>query len=927
MQSKLTDGLFHYWGKADPSYPHKQKWHPLAYHSLDVAACCHVLLKRHPEWLKTLARLSGIAPAILADWLVFLLAIHDVGKFGEGFQSLRPDLQQELQGHVANVAYDVRHDTLGYALLMARLPDWLESPELAHRGGGLLRLWAASVTGHHGRPPKNQGLNALVSRHFPADPVLNDVAAFVSGVRSLLLPADWTPPPRADGALERYKQTSWLLAGLAVLADWLGSNTEWFKYRSADMSLVDYWQRIALPNAETAVIESGLAGSIPGVELTFARIFPHIETPTPLQIWANEVAIASEPQLFVLEELTGGGKTEAALTLAARLMAKGCGHGLYFALPTMATADAMFDRIQNKREGDFEEPWQRFFSSGDPSLVLAHSAAKTRQKLDTLLRRDAGYDSQREEASASQHSTTWLADSRKKALLADFGVGTIDQALLSVMPLRHQSLRLLGLATKVLVVDEVHACDAYMGELLARLLRFHAALGGSAILLSATLPHEHRARLLDAFADGAGYARPAPKEIAYPLATQLQSSGLTEIAVQARAAASRDVTVEALADESAVLMRLDTTIAHGGCAVWVRNTIADAVSAWQSWSVAHPDTPATLFHARFALCDRLSIGESIHKTFGPTSTTESRCGRLVIATQVVEQSLDVDFDDMVTDLAPIDLIIQRAGRLQRHKRDAQGNPANLEERGGARLGVLMPEPIKDAACDWFKRFLSKAAKVYPDHGKLWLTTHWLVKNGSFNLAAQSQDPLIAQARDMIESVYGVKGYEQTPAALQAITDAAEGAVMADQGIARSNLLSFSQGYDPTSTEWPTEDSYTDITTRLGEKTVRVRLAKIIVGKLTPWANTKSSIDWSLSELTVPRRLVAKEGSRHTALLALARKEMCDEGRYCLIVPLEYTGDTWKGWAMTAQDEDIRVIYSPVTGLSIEKGGANDESDL
>lgn len=911
------DAISRYWGKADQGYADEPKWHPLAYHCLDVAACGEVLLNHQPAWLENMERLSGIERATLSTWIVFLLAIHDIGKFGDGFQTL----PKNPFGLRAKVAYDVRHDTLGYAVLMDHLPAWLGCPELAQRGGNLLRLWVASVTGHHGRPPKNDaGLHAHVLRHLPVNTGLKDAEQFVADVRRLLLPATSIFPPGVDGSLECYKRVSWLVAGLAVVADWLGSNTRHFKYRPPNLALADYWHQVALPCAEVAVKDSGLVAANPARHVDFAKLFPRIATrPTPLQAWANAVSIAPGPQLFVLEELTGGGKTEAALTLAGRLMAAGRGRGVYFALPTMATADAMFDRIQIKTADTAEETWRRFFAVGEPTLVLAHSAAKTKQKLDAPERHDAGYDDRREDASASQYSSAWLADSRKKALLADFGVGTVDQALLAVMPLRHQSLRLLGLSTKVLVVDEVHACDCYMGELLSKLLRFHAALGGSVILLSATLPLEQRARLLTAFAEGARYPAREPKEAAYPLATHLHVSDLDEKPIEAREAASRKVIVDSLADDEAVFKRLHATVVRGGCAVWVRNTVADAVSAWRTWGADYPDYPITLFHARFALCDRLSIGTQINENFGPASTPETRRGKLVIATQVVEQSLDVDFDDMVSDLAPIDLIVQRAGRLQRHKRDIEGSRAESEERGGASLGVLMPEPIEEAGADWFKRLLSKAAKVYPDHGKLWLTAHWLVDHKAFDLSVQ--------ARDLIESVYGVYGYEQTPVALQDVTAAAQGACKADQGIARSNVLSFNQGYDPTGTEWPDEDSYTDITTRLGEKTVRLRLAKMSGDRLIPWATTGSNIDWPLSELTMARYLIAKESPRYAVLLEQARKNMIDQGRYSLIVPLEQFGDEWTGWAMNAQDEDVRVIYSKVAGLMVEKGEAIDESDL
>lgn len=917
MESSET--YFRYWGKADRKFDGEPKWHPLVYHCLDVAACGQALLRHQPAWLEKMAVLSGLDPDVLSQWLAFLLAIHDIGKFGDGFQALRPDLQGELQGQAAQVAYDVRHDTLGYALGMDSLPGWLGRDASDDLESDLLRPWLAAVAGHHGRPPKNLPTQAILKRQFrPA--VLADVRQFVEHSTQLLFPIGWCLPEPTPGGAERQQQASWLVAGFAVVSDWLGSNTRWFNYQHPEWSLEDYWQAVALPTAEQAVHDSGLLGLSPAKQSTFAGLFPHLSSAlTPLQTWADSVTIAPGPQLFILEELTGSGKTEAGLTLAARLMSAGQGRGLYFALPTMATADAMFDRLRKRHAGHDQETWQGFFSTGDASLVLAHSTAATKTKLDALRRRDAGYDHQHEELSASQHSTAWLADSRKKALLADFGVGTVDQALLGVLPLRHQSLRLLGLSTKILVVDEVHACDCYMGELLARLLRFHAGLGGSAILLSATLPIDQRARLLAAFADGAGYPTAKPDESAYPLATHLHSAGLDETPLQAREAVSRPVTIDSLADEVAVFQRLETTIHRGGCAVWVRNTVADAMAAWQTWNANHPDTPAILFHARFALGDRLEIAETIKRRFGPDSTAATREGRLIIATQVVEQSLDVDFDDMVTDLAPIDLVVQRAGRLQRHARDATGNLAPTEGRGGARLGVLMPEPTHDAAVDWFKGFLSKAARVYPDHGKLWLTARWLVEHGGFNLAAQ--------ARDLIESVYGDMGYDRTPAPLQTVTAAAEGACHADRGTARGNLLSFDQGYDPTGLHWPDEDEHADITTRLGEKTVRLRLAKIVEDELIAWATADPGIAWPLSELTVARRLVAGESPREAARIERARQSMPDEGRYCLIVPMEQSGAEWRGWAVNQQDEDIRLIYSPTAGLRIETGDAIDESDL
>jgi CRISPR-associated endonuclease/helicase Cas3 len=635
--------------------------------------------------------------------------------------------------------------------------------------------------------------------------------------------------------------------------------------------------------------------------------------PTSLQSWADSVPLAEGPQLFVMEELTGSGKTEAALTLAARLTAAGRGQGVYVALPTMATADAMFDRVRRN------DVWKKFFTGNNPQLALAHSADRLKLRLEEINRRDTNYYGRDEEPSASRNCTAWLSDSRKKALLADFGVGTIDQALLSVLPVRHQSLRLLGLSTKVLVVDEIHACDSYTGELLERLLQFHAALGGSAILLSATLPQSQRARYLKAFASGADFSNRKPESTAYPLATYLHASGLTEQPIKARPEVSRRVAVDTVHDEATVLQRLSDAIDRGGCAVWIRNTVMDALDAWRKWNTLHPDRPATLFHARFALADRLRIGEDVLKTFGPNSGPATRTGRLVIATQVVEQSLDVDFDDMVTDLAPIDLIVQRAGRLQRHIRDARGSrlqePNRHDERGGAKLAVFMPSLEGEMKGTWLSQLLPRAARVYPDHGQLWLTARWLIDNGGFDLPSQ--------ARDMIETVYGDTAYESMPEALRPVADRADGARRADRATARGTQLVFEQGYDPTSLQW---DDDADAPTRLGEKTVRVRLARLIDNKLAPWSQNDPRLDWALSELTVPRRLIAQESERSADIIAQSKAAMSDEGRYCLVIPLEQIdGESWRGYARNLNGDEIVAVYSPVTGLSIEKG-ADDESD-
>jgi CRISPR-associated endonuclease/helicase Cas3 len=895
--------VLRYWGKAKPEPGSGSQWHPLIYHSLDVAACGRKLLEADTERRRGLARLSGLAEEALLAWLSFLLAIHDLGKFSDGFQNLRPDLFQALQeGRPTRASYDERHDTLGWLFAQDYLPSAFATDDTAALWD-LLTPWVSAVTGHHGRPPKvlNQ-VALLLKRQFPAS-VRQDASRFIQEVARLLLPEGLPFSTQDyDNLRPFFIRASWLVAGLAVAADWLGSNQQWFPYwDGAPLSCESYWYDFASDCASTALRESGLA---PATSASFHRmteLFDDILDPTPLQRFAESMPLAQGPQLIVIEEVTGGGKTEAALTLAARLLAAGTVDGVYLALPTMATADAMHSRV--------ERVYQRFFADdANASLVLAHSTAAFSLDLERANKADAGYGS-KEHDSASDHCTAWLADSRKKALLAHVGVGTIDQALLSILAARHQSLRLWGLLGKVLIADEVHACDAYVTGLLKTLLRFHAAFGGSAILLSATLPQPQRAGFVAAFMEGVGCATPAVTAIAYPLVTHISTQEVRETPVAARPASRRTIRVEPLPDLHTALARLRAALQEGHCACWVRNTVADALAAYALWVQEIGAENVLLYHARFALTDRLHIGAEVLKRFGKESTTADRRGRLVIATQVVEQSLDVDFDYMVTDLAPIDLVIQRAGRLKRHARDAYGNPMHGEDmRGEAVLGVLMPVADAQAGAGWYRAFFPRAAFVYTHHGQLWLTARWLQAHGAFTMPDN--------AREMIEFVYADDAGERIPEGLQHNAATAEGDAMADRSMAAFNSLYLDSGYEVTSTHWREDES---TPTRLGEPTTIVRLARIVDGQLIPWAQDDVDHPWELSQVTVRAARINGESDRYGPMIAAAKERMRDRGKYCVVVPLEECDGVWRGFALGLRGE-IAVTYSPTIGLSTGEGG-------
>lgn len=900
-----------YWAKTSPDCP--EGYHPVVYHCLDVAAVGRTLLEQRPRSLDRLAAASSLSPSTVLDLVTLLLSFHDLGKLADGFQSLAPELMQRLQGTYRPARYDSscwKHDTVGYVALERHLhaEGWLAgllpqgTPARLRRR--FAHTWLSAAMGHHGRPPvlDAPAQRAGYRKQFPPQ-VEQDLLATAAELRELFLPAGLAFPgegdPAFDDRIDRLARSSWLFAGLAVVADWIGSNTAWFPPCVAPMEIREYFAGRALPRARKAVEQAGLVEPAAARRLRFRGLWPGFE-PTPLQRLADEMPLAAGPQLIVIEEVTGGGKTEAAFTLAHRLIAEGRAEGLYIGLPTMATANAMFDRI--------EAAYRKLYTEAtEPSLVLAHSGRHLREVL-ALETAGSPPEPRQQAESAGAQCAAWLSDGRKKALLADVGVGTVDQALLAVLQARHQSLRLWGVSGKVLVVDEVHAADAYMQGLLACLLEAHAAGGGSAVLLSATLPARQRQALCRAFARGAGLDPPAVDDASYPALLHLSCEVAGVYPLAARPAASREVAVRLLHDEAAVDEALAAAVEAGGCACWIRNTVADAVTAWERWAARLGGDRVTLFHARFTVDDRNAIERDVLSRFGPRSGPGQRAGRLVIATQVVEQSLDLDFDAMVSDLAPIDLLIQRAGRLRRHRRQADGARTDgPEERGEPVLFVHTPPPALDCGADWCSAAFPGGSRVYQDHGALWLGARWLGERGRVRLPED--------LREIIEHVYGDDAFEGIPVPLQRSSDAAEGRNRADRSVAGFNAIGFADGYRPFGGVSTWSDDVA-APTRLGEPTSTVRLARVDGGEVRPW-HAEGPYRWDRSQVSVRQSLVASEWGEDQAAFEAAKAGMPDQGRYAVLVLLRRQPDgTWAGRATDARGATRELAYDPRRGLVV-----------
>lgn len=916
LTSTLSDVLS-FWGKARPQEPASASWHPVAYHLLDVAAVADALLLSRPVTRARAARLLGLDADEAHRLLVTLVAFHDIGKFAPAFQEKSPEHWPSALGvyEPGTIARSVHTDDgylLWYSVLSSRLTE-----RLWPAGKAVLEALAPGVFGHHGRPITTVPLRGRRAT-WTMPPASVSAAVACADTLTTLLQSE----PVARPALDPDSATiaSWWVAGLVTVSDWVGSNQRWFPYQtpSAASDLATYWLR-ARRLAQRAIREAGLLPARSAPAQSFQTL-TGLNSPSPTQKWAGSADLGQGPVLIIIEDATGSGKTEAAQMLVHRLIADGRATGAYWALPTQATANAMYER-----QAKFID---RLFSSDPkcrPSLVLAHGQALLHDRFRATVlvpeneEREAEIpdDAADSELPSSAMCAAFLADDRRAALLADLGAGTIDQALLGVLPSRFNVVRLFGLADKVLIVDEAHAYDAYMGVELQELLRFQAALGGCAVVLSATLSRSQRNTIAMAWKEGLGKkpqvlrGTELVRETSYPLATIVQEDLplVHEQPLDAALESSRSVSVRFVNDESAALDHVVHCANVGAATVWVRNTVNDCIASAEK--LRDRGIEPLVFHARFAQGDRQLREQEVLHLFGPKATDGDRRGRVLVATQVVEQSLDLDFDAMVSDLAPIDLLIQRAGRLQRH----QARNATRPRNGSPELVILAPPTDSEPDEDWIRGFLPGTNAVYDDTGILWRTARTLADIGAIG----TPDGL----RDLIEAVYSS---DETPAALQRAANNAEGNRRADAATAGYTTLNVWDGCDGNARHWMDDMR---APTRLGDMQTRLRLARATTdGKIVPWVIDRGPAwkSWELSEVSVSAHKVAptvQAEPMYRRAVDAAREAWGVFERTLPVLPLTETrAGTWQGILLTSEGKRITVRYTTEQGLAY--GAAEDD---
>ncbi|MFW6116671.1 MAG: CRISPR-associated helicase Cas3' [bacterium] len=750
----VDDLLLRLWGKrtgdGDTHYP-------LLWHMLDSAAVVEELwhYALHAAARNFVAGQLRLPPEQALHWLCFWVGLHDIGKACPAFEGksilARTLLAQRLPFYTT-LTPNFHHGTATAAILGPLLHSCVVDRQVSRR-------IAVSVGAHHGLFPRTREIQELEDdyRLLGGSP-WKDAQGKLFRQMQQACNLSQTDELGLEGLDDAFLM---FLAGFASVADWIASNEAFFNYVASEPEDPYHHQVRARACASNAVKRLGWQGWQPPERTSsFSHLFPFVNTLRPLQRALVEVMpqLSNAPGMLIVEAPTGEGKTEAAMYAADCWLATNKQRGYYFALPTQATSNQMFQRVQ-----DFLE---RRYSGSLVNLMLVHGSATLVPEFETMLRPELaaleprevygqeGYDGAQAHIVASEWFTF-----KKRGLLAPFGVGTIDQSLLAVLQTRHVFVRLYSLANKVVVFDEVHAYDAYMVTLLERLIQWLAALDCSVVLLSATLPTARKERLLQAYRQRSGQPISASEQ-SYPRISWVSANGHGCRHIEASPEASRALNLEWLQagaedanNASLVAEYLKARTVNGGCAAVICNTVARAQTMYRILKRYFPNQDAgdgspelDLFHARYPFRERLRRETRTLHRFGKNSSrainNSPRAGQakrprraVLVATQVIEQSLDLDFDMMVTDIAPTDLLLQRSGRLWRHHR--QNRPTATF---GPTLCICGPDRRSGAAPD----FGSHNEAVYDKHILLrsWLTLQ------NLDRIAVPQD-----VEELIEAVY------------------------------------------------------------------------------------------------------------------------------------------------------------------------------
>lgn len=648
----MTVRGFQAWAKTDAL---GRAAHHLAHHSFDVAAVLEAL-SAQPVIEQRLSRAAGRRlNERERAWLAAFAFFHDIGKLSPAFQTHAWPSEMKCASR--------SHLTEGWRWLdmamrngaMEGAAEVLFEPleRAARTAPGTAEQWIGALFGHHGRPTQPQLSSDF--RILPHYDWRSEETAIGRALRAWFADAGVE-----DASVLARPLLVHLFAGLLALSDWIGSDSSAFPHRlDFDLGYAEGARR----RASDALIRVGLVDAPwPNAAPSFAVLTNH---PAPRGLQAAVGDLPLDVPLAIVEAETGSGKTEAALWHFARLRSAGRVDAMYFAVPTRAAANQLFERVRGA-----------MMRIGGPAPVLAVPGQLRAGDAKGIML--PGF-----EVLWDDGGRYWAAEHATRFLAAAVAVGTIDQALMAALKVRHAHLRGAALSRSLLVIDEVHASDAYMNVVARGLVRDHLALGGQALLMSATLGAGARCAWLGMPLEKRG----AAEAISYPALWRSDDPSPISIA----AAFAQDKMVAPVLvptmDATAAAERAVAAARDGARVLVVRNTVNDAVAAWRvlveadaALSLQVADGPA-LHHSRFAAEDRAVLDRAVEAAFGKGTSAR---GLIAVGTQTLEQSLDIDADLLITDLCPMDVLLQRIGRLHRHQRS---RPAGFER---ACVHVLSP---------------------------------------------------------------------------------------------------------------------------------------------------------------------------------------------------------------------------------------------
>ena len=812
-----------FWGKLGRNL-HDQPvtYLPLKYHCLDVAIVFRHLVEL-PAFQSRLnsAAETELLPAQLDRLAVFAL-LHDFGKANLGFQDKPFDLKALRAGHIfesAPLFFETGlSEQFARVLNIEQLLSWFETEET-------FTALCMAILSHHGRPIPLQDLerhkhyNIAKKRWWTRDGKRDPFQA----IAELMELARRAFPKAFDSGIPRLPDAPRLqhrFAGMLMLADWLGSHDAFFPIDNGEADRL----QMAPSAAKQAISAVGLnprpwQDALASKPWRFSDYFGGYQ-PYPLQHSLDQLA-TNDPdhRLLIAEAETGSGKTEAAVARFFRLFAAGRVDGLYFALPTRVAARELYQRVLSYVEVAFPDPANR------PMVLLAVPGYARVDGLETKLLPDSE-TRWTDDTTQRFRERCWASEHPKRFLAATIAVGTIDQALLSALQTPHAHLRSVCLDRQFLVVDEVHASDPYMRHLLTELLKHHL-VAGHALLLSATLGAHAKTAFLGA--TGACHIMPSFQQAVSLTYPALTDAGGRRITLASGGANPKPVQVKCipLFDRlESLLSTIADALAQGGRVLVVLNTVGRALTLQRAVE-GEPAIPRTaLFqcegvisphHGRYTPADRELLDAAVSQRLGKGSDAGPL---LLTGTQTLEQSLDIDADLLITDLCPMDVLLQRIGRLHRHQR------SRPEMMRSARCLLLVPESEDlenllqqdGEATGSAKR--NGIGSVYADLRTLQLTWDSLRKNPTIEIPRDNR--LLVESATHPEVLEKLQGSRW-----QRHAELIEGGTIA-QGI-RAHQISLVKEYEKPFGSFSFSDLNEEARTRLGLGSLRLPLPETVPG--------------------------------------------------------------------------------------------------